>query len=239
MSEVLYPYIGATQADAYEQLNLCADPEQKIEACMERIAPWRDRVLLDVGAGSGFHAVRFARQARRVIALEPDARLIGQLRRRLSRQQQDNIEVIQAGAEAIPLANGSVDCVHARFAYFFGTDACLPGLAEVRRVLRPGGDFFVIETNPDAGGFGAMARQVYPLVFHADFQRGIEDFYVRHGFTVHCVATVFRAPDRETLTSVFRMDYPHCWEQLLEQVPGLELDYGITVFHYRQPGGVG
>jgi ubiquinone/menaquinone biosynthesis C-methylase UbiE len=235
MSDVLYPYIGATQAAAYEQLNLCADPEQKIEACMQRIATWRDRVLLDVGAGSGFHAVRFARQARRVIALEPDARLIGQFRQRMARQQQSNIEVIQAGAEAIPLANASVDYVHARFAYFFGTDACLPGLAEVRRVLRPGGNFFVIDVNPDAGGYAALARQAYPSVFHADFQRGIDDFYGRHGFKAHRVATVFRAPDRETLANVFRMDYPHCWEQLLEQVPGLELDYGITVYHYRTP----
>ena len=94
----------------------------------------------------------------------------------------------------------------------------------------------MIETNPDAGGFGGLARQAYPSVFHADFQRGIEDFYARQGFTAHCVATVSRAPDRETLANVFCMDYPHCWEQLLEQVPGLELPYGITVFHYRQPG---
>jgi SAM-dependent methyltransferase len=135
------------------------------------------------------------------------------------------------------LANGSVDYVHARFAYFFGTNACLPGLAEVRRVLRPGGDFFVMEANPDAGGFGAFARQGYPSVFYAGFQRDIEVFYARHGFTAHRVATVFRAPDRETLANVFRMDFPHCWERLLEQAPGLELDYGITVFHYRQPGG--
>jgi ubiquinone/menaquinone biosynthesis C-methylase UbiE len=188
-----------------------------------------------VGAGSGFHAVRFARQARRVIALEPDARLIGQFRQRMARQQHSNIEVIQAGAEAIPLANGSVDYVHARFAYFFGTDACLPGLAEVRRVLRSGGDFFVIDVNPDAGGYAALARQAYPQVFHAGYQRDHEMFFARQGFTCHHVRTVFRASDRPTLANVFRMDYPHCWERLLEQVTGLELDYGIAVYHYRTP----
>jgi ubiquinone/menaquinone biosynthesis C-methylase UbiE len=235
MSEVLYPYVGATEADGYEQLNLCSDPEQKIEACLRRLADWAGRTVLDIGAGSGFHAVRFAVEARRLIALEPDGQLVGQCRQRLARQPRRNLTVIQGGAEAIPLAAGSVDFVHARFAYFFGTDACLPGLAEVRRVLRPGGDFFVMDVNPDAGGYAALARQVYPQVFHAGYQRDHEKFFARQGFTCHHVRTVFRASDRPTLANVFRMDYPHCWERLLEQVTGLELDYGIAVYHYRTP----
>jgi len=136
VSTVLYPYPGAENASAYELLDRCTDPDQKIEACLRATAPWAGRTVLDVGAGSGFHTVRFAATARHVWAFKPDQRLVQQMEQRLARQPAGNIAVLQAGAEAIPLTDASVDWVHARFAYFFGTDASLPGLAEVRHVLR-------------------------------------------------------------------------------------------------------
>ena len=124
MSAVRYPYPGAENAPAYELLNLCTDPEQKVEACLRAITPWEGRTVLDIGAGSGFHTVRFAATAQRVWALEPDQRLVQQVEQRLAREPGGNVAVLQAGAEAIPLPDASVDWVHARFAYFFGTEAC-------------------------------------------------------------------------------------------------------------------
>lgn len=234
MSTVLYSYPGAENASAYELLNRCTDPDQKIEACLHAIAPWDGRTVLDVGAGSGFHTVRFAATAQRVWALEPDERLVQQMEQRLARQPAGNIAVLQGGAAAIPLPYASVDWVHARFAYFFGTDASLPGLAEVRRVLRPGGDLFVIDVNPGVGEYARIVRRAYPDIFHANYQRDHEAFFARHGFRCHAVATVFRAPDRAALEAVFRMDFPHCWRELADSVTTLELTYGISVYHWRE-----
>ena len=51
----------------------------------------------------------------------------------------EDISVLAAPAGHVPLADASVEIVHARFACFFGTEDCLPGLREAQRVLVPGG----------------------------------------------------------------------------------------------------
>ncbi len=45
--------------DLYEIENIAVDPAGRIEAAMQAIAPWDDRIVLDVGAGTGFHIPRF------------------------------------------------------------------------------------------------------------------------------------------------------------------------------------
>lgn len=229
MSTVLYPYPGAENASAYELLNRCTDPDQKIEECIRAIAPWEGQTVLDVGAGSGFHAARFAASAERVWALEPDERLVQQMEQRLAREPAGNVAILQASAETIPLPDASVDWVHARFAYFFGADASLPGLAEVRRVVQPGGDFFVVLEDETDGEYNRLARQAYPHV-----AREYRAWFARHGFTRHHVSTVFRSPNRAALETVFQMDFPHCWRELAGRVTSLELTYGISVYHWRK-----
>jgi ubiquinone/menaquinone biosynthesis C-methylase UbiE len=236
-SDRFWPYPGATNPEAYELLNLGTDPERRLESLMWGIAPIEGKVLLDVGAGSGFHAVRYAAQAKHVYALEPDVRMRRQLHEQLMRCSPENVSVLAACAGDIPLADASVDIAHARFAYFFGTEDCLPGLREVVRVLRQGGHFFVIEAHGGRGQFGQLARQVYPEAFSDAAQRRVQGFFRDHGFEVHEVDSRFRAPDRRALEAVLRMDYPTGRvPKLLEQIEGTELSYCFWVFHYRKPG---
>src|ERR1700730_5538249 len=42
----------------YEVENRAADRESLIESAMHTIKPWEHMVLADIGAGTGFHAVR-------------------------------------------------------------------------------------------------------------------------------------------------------------------------------------
>lgn len=229
----IYPYPGADDPAAYEQLNLASDPDQRLEHLMFMLAPLKGARLLDIGAGSGYHAVRYAKHAAQVFALEPDPRMLAQLHTRLASGPSGNISVLAAGAEAIPLPAGAIDIAIARFAYFFGTPACLPGLAEVRRVLAPGGSLFVIDTDPARGQVGALARQVYPNIFHCGYRRENEAFFRAHGFDAYEVDTVIRLPSRAALSQVLRLDYPHLYNKLLVQVTGLEMTYCLMVYHLR------
>ncbi|MEM7029778.1 MAG: class I SAM-dependent methyltransferase [Chloroflexota bacterium] len=236
MNDVTYPYPGAVHEDAYEWLNRCTDPARKVERLIATIAPWKGKTVLDIGAGSGFHSVWFAKEARHVIALEPDNRLRHQIFKRLSQRAQEKFSVIAASAENILLPNQAIDIVYARFAYFFGTPDCLPGLREVMRVLKPNGHFFVIDVIPNESEWGAISTKAYPHIFRADYAENQMNFYETLGFSRYEVDTAFVAPNRDVLKQVFMMDFPHIWETLLQEVQALRLSYKIAIFHYGREG---
>ena len=235
MDDRFWPYPGATQPEAYERLNECSDPEHRLESHMWGISPLDGKVLLDIGAGSGYHAIRYAIRASHVYALEPDKRMRAQLYTRLLIQTPSNVSVFAKPAGDIPLADGSIDIAHARFAYFFGTDDCLPGMSEVKRVLRPGGDFFVIESNWARGEYNGIARLAYPDTFSEDRLRSVRAFFERHGFHEHVVDTSFRAPSREVLAQVMEMDFGReRVDAIMRSITGVELSYSLLLFHHRR-----
>lgn len=93
-------------------------------------------VVLEIGAGAGINR-KYLRNATAYLALEPRPAACQQLAAIGER-------ALCARAEHVPLASASVDCV------VCSTTLCSVGdpgtaLAEVVRVLRPGGHFFVIE----------------------------------------------------------------------------------------------
>jgi len=235
MQGKFYSYWGAENSSAYEFLNKCTDPEQHLEKFLWNLAPIDDKLVMDVGAGSGFHVVRYAQKAKHVFAVEPDPGMIRQIYTRLCSNFHDNISVILASAESIPLSDNTMDVAYARFAYFFGDIDCLPGLSEVKRILKPGGHFFIIDTNPDRSQFGEIAKQVYPNIFHENYQKEHTLFYKEHGFSYFEVDTVLRAPNREILAEVLQMDFPKKYKDIMEQVEGTELSYSLSVYHFYKP----
>ena len=98
----------------YEIENRAADPDGLIEAAMASVASWDGSRFLDVGCGSGFHLPRWAASAASVVGVEPHpdlARLAQRRTRRLS-----NVSVSVGTAQALPVADASVDVMQARWA---------------------------------------------------------------------------------------------------------------------------
>jgi SAM-dependent methyltransferase len=90
------------------------------------------RRALDLGAGTGKLTAGLLAQGLEVTAVEPDPEMLGELRRALP-----EVTALAGGAEAIPLADGSVDAVVAGNAmHWFDMDVAGP---EIARVLVPGG----------------------------------------------------------------------------------------------------
>ncbi len=123
--------------DVYELENRGVDPDGVIDTAMREVRDWAGADVLDVGCGSGFHLPLFATTARRVVGVEPHPRLVRLARRRT--RALPNVVVRPGSAQRLPLPDASVDVVHARWAYFFGP-GCEPGLRELARVVRHGGD---------------------------------------------------------------------------------------------------
>lgn len=225
---MIYRYPGATDAETYELENTIVDPDGVLEHFFwERADP--TGIHLEIGAGSGFHAVRYAEHCAHVYALEPDENMLVQLHHRLAQSRQAKVSVLSGGAEAIPLRDRSVSSIVARFAYFFGTDACLPGLAEVDRVLAPGGTAFLIDNDVREGLFGEICKDAYPRWASDEAMERADVFYASHGYTRHRLMGCWRAPNRAVLARVLAMEFPHHWEAALARVPGVEISYAFAV----------
>ncbi|MGY1774632.1 class I SAM-dependent methyltransferase [Geodermatophilus sp. SYSU D00804] len=92
----------------------------------------RPRRVLDLGAGTGLLTDVLAAAGHEVLAVDPSAEMLAQLRAR-----HPGVPAQVGGAEAIPLPDASVDAVVAgQAAHWFDPE---PAAAELRRVLRPGG----------------------------------------------------------------------------------------------------
>jgi SAM-dependent methyltransferase len=113
------------QATAYER----ARPEYPEEAA-RWLVPEDARFVVEVGAGTGKLTRALAALGLRVLAVEPDARMLSVLRER-------GLEGVEGSAESIPVADEEADGVVAGSSlHWFELEQAL---AEFRRVLRPGG----------------------------------------------------------------------------------------------------
>ena len=103
-------------------------------------------VLADIGAGTGFLSLPAANvlPQGRVLAVDRQQDMLDMIEERAREQGLTNIETIQADAAALPLADGSVHAV-LMSNVFHDIDAQDDMLSEVRRILRPGGTYYLVE----------------------------------------------------------------------------------------------
>ncbi len=217
-----------TSPDVYEVENRAADPEQRIEQAMQAIAAWIDKIVLDLGAGTGFHIPRF-HQAAHVFAVEPhdDSRLLAM--QRVSQLGLQNVSILKGSAEYIPLRDQSVDICHSRFAYFFAPD-CLPGLRELARVMRPGGTAFIIDNDLVEGTFAEWLQQT-PYYKNATATE-VAQFWSGQGFTEKSIASEWRFECREDLEKVVRLELGNdLAEKLLAQQESLRISYYYKLYY--------
>jgi ubiquinone/menaquinone biosynthesis C-methylase UbiE len=101
-------------------------------------------VVLEVGAGGGQNFSFYDPQrVERVEACEPDEAMLNAARRRLGGAPVP-ITLTRAAVEALPFPDVSFDCVVATLVFCSVRDV-EHGLGEVRRVLKPGGKFLLLE----------------------------------------------------------------------------------------------
>jgi SAM-dependent methyltransferase len=218
-----------TDADVYETENRAVDPERRIEAAMWRIAPWADKVVLDLGSGTGFHIPRFHETASHVIGVEPHGPSHVRAMSRVATLGIERVSLIRASAAELPLRDASVDIVHARFAYFFGP-GCEPGLTELARVIRPGGTAFIIDNDLTGGTFAEWLR-LSPDGQDVD-PGAHEQFFEYHGFTIERIKSEWRFASRADLESVVRIEFPaDIASRILAGHLGTWLSYHYLLMH--------
>jgi SAM-dependent methyltransferase len=221
------PNIGG-RPDVYEIENRAVDSAGHVLAAMRTLAPWDGRHIVDLGCGTGYWLARYAEQAAAVIGIEPDPVLRAAAAARAS--ELPNTSVLAGSAERLPLPSGSVHVVHARFAYFLapGGDA---GLAEVLRVLRPGGSLIVVDNDYRWSQFAELlaASSASPPQATAG---AIDAWWRERGAIRREVRSELRFRSRADLTAVLHIEVPGAaaasW--LARNPAAAGLTYGYVLF---------
>jgi SAM-dependent methyltransferase len=211
----------------YEVENRAQDAEGLIWRALRDRCDWTGRDVVDVGCGDGFHLPVFAATARSVIGAEPYPPLVRGAEARMAGVE--NVRLVTAGAEVLPLPSATADLVHARTAYFFGRGAS-PGIAEADRVLRRGGWLAVVDLDVTCPPYGDWMLADLPWYDASDVER----FFAEQGFDCQKVLTHWRFDDRADLEAVLRIEFsPQVAQRAIAATPDLTIPVGYRV-HVRQ-----
>lgn len=99
----------------------------------------------DLGCGTGQLTETIAPYVRRVIAVDGSIDMLEAARRRVG--DRGNVEIRQGDLEALPLDGGELDCAMLALVLHYAPNPA-NALAEVARVVRPGGRLLVVDMLP-------------------------------------------------------------------------------------------
>ncbi|MCK4862716.1 MAG: ubiquinone/menaquinone biosynthesis methyltransferase [Dehalococcoidales bacterium] len=118
--------------------------------CLEE----KPRHVLDLGCGTGDLTISIARLADEhveITGLDYSQPMLERARKKADRAGVgEKTKFIHGEATNIPFPDGHLDCVGISFAFrnlTYKTPLCLPHLAEVKRVLKPGGRYVIVESS--------------------------------------------------------------------------------------------
>ena len=180
--------------------------------------PRPGRLLLDLAGGTGDIAFGWlARGGGKAILSDINPAMLAVAQKRATRGE---VEFLVADAEALPLPDGCMDRVSMAFGLRNCTDKAAV-LREVRRVLRPGGQFHCLEFSRLQVAalekpYDAWSFRVLPL-FGRLVARDAESY-------VYLAESIRTFPDQETLAAMMR-------EAGLSRVRHRNLTGGIAAIH--------
>ena len=98
---------------------------------------------IEIGAGTGGNLAHYPPDLERLVLVEPDRRMLRRLRARAGAMRPD-ADVVEASADRLPFPDESFDTAVVTFVLCTVPDPAT-ALAEIRRVLRPGGRLLLAE----------------------------------------------------------------------------------------------
>lgn len=146
---------------------------------------------LELGAGTGLNLPHYLAHADEVVLTEPEEKM-ARLAERRARGMKRAISVVRAPAEQLPFADGSFDTVLATLVLCTVDDPGL-ALAEIRRVLAPGGAFLFVEHVRAESGSSLERWQDrlhgpwHWFAYGCDCNLPTEDLIVQGGFRIESI----------------------------------------------------
>ena len=124
---------------------------QEPHATVKKIGVSEGQNVADIGAGLGYFTIPAAivvGQTGLVYSVEPNPARSDRIRDRVAAEGLENVRVLTTGAERLgDIPTGSVDLAFSAFSMHHFNDM-QAGIAEIRRILRNGGRFYVWDRVP-------------------------------------------------------------------------------------------
>jgi ubiquinone/menaquinone biosynthesis C-methylase UbiE len=142
--------------------------------------------VLEIGGGTGANLLLYPPSVESLTVTEPEEPMLRRLERKV-REQAPRTTVLRAGAEELPFADNSFDTVVSTLV-LCGVEDQARSVREVRRVLRPGGQFMFIEhvrsDEPKISRMQDRMNGVNRFVARCDCNRATLDTIEAEGFEV-------------------------------------------------------
>lgn len=125
---------------------------------------WYNKDVLEIGSGPGHWIAALSKHGKRVVGIEPSPAMTAKAVQEFKNNNIDNVQIVRAYAEFLPIADASHDIVLCLgVLQFTKREKCL---SEIFRVLRPGGKAY-ISTN----GFGYYIMRLKMGIGNRDAKR--------------------------------------------------------------------
>jgi len=112
----------------------------------EAVFPERVGELLDVGCGTGFYFPLLSRHAESITGIDLSTAMLAEAEHLIAAENLSNCRVVAGSALDLPFADESIDVVHS-WDFLHHLSNLSRGLAEIHRVLKPGGRYVAFEPN--------------------------------------------------------------------------------------------
>ncbi|MBM7442310.1 class I SAM-dependent methyltransferase [Streptomyces sp. HB132] len=152
----------------YARLSVTADLKGGVAERREELLSGLSGRVIEIGAGNGLNFAHYPGAVSEVVAIEPE-RSLRQLASGAARHADVPVDVVPGMAEALPVKSEAFDAAVASLVLCTVRD--LPrALAEIKRVLRPGGELRFLEHTLAPGRTLATTqraadRTLWPLLF--------------------------------------------------------------------------
>ena len=137
---------------------------------VNKVAATKPKRILDVATGTGDLAINLAKtDAEEIIGLDISAGMLNVGKEKVAAKNlDDRIKMVQGDSENLPFEDDYFDAITVAFG-IRNFETLEKGLAEILRVLKPGGIFVILETSvptkfPFKQGYGLYTKTLLPLI---------------------------------------------------------------------------